>query len=102
FKTVKLKSGEQIRLAVRRAKDPDGDYFIRVGQSLAPVQAARWRLLLVLGIAIPGALLLGSYGGLLLANEALSPVDRITRAAEQIGAGDLSERVPLPDKMDEI
>jgi len=102
FKTVTLKSGEQIRLAVRRAKDPDGDYFIRVGQSLAPVQAARWRLLLVLGIAIPGALLLGSYGGLLLANEALSPVDRITRAAEQIGAGDLSERVPLPDKMDEI
>ncbi len=47
-------------------------------------------------------MLLGSYGGLLLANEALSPVDRITRAAEQIGAGDLSERVPLPDKMDEI
>lgn len=103
FKTITLKTGEQIRLATRRTTDPDGDtYFIRVGQSLAPLQRARWRLLLVLGIAIPGALLLGSYGGLLLANEALSPVDRITRVAEQIGAGDLSERVPLPDKMDEI
>jgi heavy metal sensor kinase len=104
FETITLKSGEQFRLVTRCAKDPvDGDtYFIRLGQSLAPLQKARRHLLLLLGIAIPVALLLGSYGGLLLANQALSPVDRITRAAEQIGAGDLSERVPLPDKMDEI
>src|SRR5262249_54404078 len=60
------------------------------------------RLLVVLGVAIPLVLLLGSTGGLLLANQALRPVDRITRAAEQIGAGDLTERVPSPAKMDEI
>src|SRR6266511_3930190 len=51
---------------------------------------------------IPHALLLGSYGGLLLANQALRPVDRMTRAAEQIAAGDLSERVPEPSRMDEL
>src|SRR5262249_43134296 len=41
------------------------------------------------------------YGGLLLANQALKTVDRKTRAAEQIGAGDLTERVSLPSRMDE-
>ena len=54
------------------------------------------------GIAIPLALLMGSYGGLLLANQALRPVDRMTRAAEHIAAGDLSERVPEPARMDEL
>jgi heavy metal sensor kinase len=56
----------------------------------------------MLGVGIPIALLLGSYGGLYLANQALRPVDRITRGAEQIAAGDLSERVPVPGTTDEI
>jgi heavy metal sensor kinase len=104
FESVKLPSGEEVRIATRRIKDYDGDgsYYIRLGKSLESLRIARKRLLIVLGIAIPLALLLGSYGGLLLANQALRPVDRITRAAEQIGAGDLTERVPAPAKMDEI
>lgn len=108
FKSVKLKSGESLRVATHRADDPEGDgtYFIRLGQSMVAIQSAERRALIVLGIAIPLALLLGSFGGLLLANQALSPVDRITKAAEQIAAGDLTERVPMPAsgsaKMDEI
>jgi len=104
FETLKLKSGEEVRVVTRRAKDQDGDpFFIRVGQSLVPLQKARRRLLLILGIAVPAVLLLSSYGGLLLANQALRPVDRITRAAQEIGvAGDLSKRVPLPTRMDEL
>src|SRR5690606_14529958 len=76
--------------------------YLRLGQSLGSIEIARRRLLIILGLGIPLALLLGSYGGLVLANQALRPVDRITRAAEQIGAGDLSERVPATSKMDEI
>lgn len=104
FDTVKLESGEPLRTATRRVKDHDGEgtYFIRLGQSLAAMQSARRRALIVLGIAIPMALLLGSFGGLVLANQALSPVDRITSAAELIAKGDLTERVPVPEKMDEI
>lgn len=108
FKSIRLESGESLRVATRRVKDYDseGTYFIRLGQSLAAVEGARRRALLVLGIAIPLALMLGSFGGLLLANQALSPVDRITSAAEQIAKGDLTERVPMPAnsaaKMDEI
>ncbi|MEO6726806.1 MAG: ATP-binding protein [Blastocatellia bacterium] len=104
FASVKLESGEPLRVATRRVKDNDGDgtYFIRLGQSQVAVQSARRLALIVLGIGIPLALLLGSFGGLVLANQALSPVDRITCAAELIAKGDLTERVPAPEKMDEI
>ena len=105
FNTMELESGEPMRVATRRVLDHEGNgtYFIRLGQSLEALDIARKRLLLVLGLAIPAVLLLGSYGGLLLANQALRPVDRITKAAEQIGAaGDLSERVPASARMDEI
>jgi heavy metal sensor kinase len=104
FDTIKLNNGELLRVAMRRVKDHSGNgsYYIRLGQSLESLRLARRRLLIILGIAIPLALLLGSYGGLLLANQALRPVDRITRAAEQISTGDLTERVPTPAKMDEI
>jgi two-component system OmpR family sensor kinase len=101
--TIRLPSGELLRLATRRSKGYDGaDFYVRLGQSLAALERARARLLLILGISIPVALLLSSFGGLVLANQALSPVDRITKAAEEIGAGDLSKRVPTPSKMDEI
>ena len=103
LESIRLPSGELFRLITRRAVYPDGDtFFIRVGQSLRPLQEARRRLIVLLLIAVPIALLLGSYGGLLLANQALRPVDRVASAAERISASDLSERVPLPEKMDEI
>lgn len=104
FDTTRLEFGEQMRVATRRVKDHDGDgtFFIRLGQSLAALQSARRRAVLVLVVAIPLALLLGSFGGLVLANQALTPVDRITSAAELIAKGDLTERVPEPEKMDEI
>jgi two-component system, OmpR family, sensor kinase len=103
FNTLKLSTGEQIRVALQRTKDQEGQtFFIRVGQSLSPLQSARLQLIILLALAGPLALLLGSYGGLLLANQALHPVDRLTRAAEEIEAGDLSKRVQVPDKMDEL
>lgn len=101
--TILMPSGELLRVATRRTRGHDGaDFYVRLGHSLAALQQARKRLLLVFGIAIPLALLLSSFGGLVLANQALRPVDRITKAAEQIAAGDLSERVPVPQKMDEL
>jgi len=55
-----------------------------------------------MAMAIPIALFLGGIGGLVIANQALYQVDRIRQTAEQINAGDLTERVPLPARMDEI
>ncbi len=104
YQTIKLPNGEQLRVVTLRASDPDGEgtYFIRLGHSLRIFQNARRRTLILLSIAIPVALLLGTYGGLVLANQALRPVDRLTRAAEQIAAGELTERVPEQARMDEM
>ncbi|MFN0123528.1 MAG: sensor histidine kinase [Blastocatellia bacterium] len=103
LETASAPDGELFRLATRRAVDPDGEvFFIRVGQSLKPLQETRRRVVLLLLLAVPIALLLGSYGGLLLANQALRPVDRITSAARDIQASDLSQRVPQPETRDEI
>jgi heavy metal sensor kinase len=103
YDTVRTLNGEEFRIATRRGKGYDGmDFYVRVGQSLSALQRARWRLLLILGIAIPLALLLGSYGGWALANQALRPVDELTRTAENISARDLTERVPVPAQNDEL
>ena len=101
--TINLASGEQLRIATLRTTDKlNQSMFVRVGQSLRPLQKARRQLLLLLALAGPAALLMGSYGGLLLANQALRPVDRLTRAAKEIEAGDLAKRVHVPAKMDEL
>lgn len=55
--------------------------------------AAQTRELLAL---LPLALLVAAGGGLFLTERALRPMREITRAAEQIGAGDLSRRLQVP------
>lgn len=105
FSTLRTEKGEPLRVATRRVPDPEGEpgtYFIRLGQSLVALEQARQRLLVGLGLAIPLVLLMGSFGGLILARQALRPVDRMTRIADRIGGGDLTERVPVPPHQDEI
>lgn len=103
FDEVSLSPTEHVRIITWPARDEDGEtFFVVVGQSLRDVQNAQRQLLLLLGIANPVALLLASLGGLWIANKALSPVDKLTRAAERIGRGNLSERVDEPRSRDEI
>jgi two-component system OmpR family sensor kinase len=104
FSSVTTEDHRLIRLATRRVQSHSGTdpYFIRSGQSLETLNLARRQLLVLLAMTIPVALLLGSFGGLILAHQALRPVDRIRRTAERINGGDLTERVPVPERMDEI
>ena len=100
---VSLSPTEHVRLITWPARDEDGElFFVVVGQSLRDVQRAQKQLIILLAIANPLALLLSSLGGLWLASRALSPVDRLTRAAERIGRGNLSERVEEHGSQDEI
>jgi heavy metal sensor kinase len=103
FDEVSLSETEHVRIITWPARDEDGElFFVVVGQSLRDVQRAQKQLILLLAIANPLALLLASLGGLWLASRALSPVDRLTRAAERIGRGNLSERVEEHRSRDEI
>jgi two-component system heavy metal sensor histidine kinase CusS len=101
FKTIKLDkkltlvmchmislNGRPVRLHIGGALDEEA-YIL---------QQYRNALLLLL----PGLLVLSSISGYFLSRHALRPVDRMTRAALDIGIGNLSKRLPVPSAKDEI
>lgn len=53
-------------------------------------------------LLMPVLLLVSTAAGYLLSRRALRPVDRMTRAALDIGIGNLSRRLPVPAARDEI
>lgn len=53
-------------------------------------------------LLMPGLLGLSALSGYLLSRHALKPVDRMTKAAVNIGIGNLSARLPVPQAKDEI
>jgi len=71
--------------------------ILQVGTSLQPTEETLHRLLLILIATIPIALLVALAGGWFLAGRSLRPVQSITQAAQRIAAGDLSQRLVMPD-----
>lgn len=60
------------------------------------------RLATLLGIALPGALLLASLAGYQVAGAALRPVEHIRARAAAIGEADVDQRLPQPGTRDEL
>jgi heavy metal sensor kinase len=103
FDEVSLSPDERARIITWPSRDEDGEpFFVVVGQSLKDLERAQRQMLVLLAVSNPIALLLASLGGLWIANKALRPVDRLTRAAERIGSGNLSERVEESRSRDEL
>jgi len=76
--------------------------IVRVGTSLQPLEETLHRLLIILLITVPLALLASLGGGWFLAGRALRPVEAITQAAERIAGGDLTQRLSVSMAQDEI
>jgi two-component system, OmpR family, heavy metal sensor histidine kinase CusS len=53
-------------------------------------------------LLLPGILILSSLSGYFLSRRAMEPVDRMTKAAVNIGIGNLSARLPVPPTKDEV
>jgi len=103
FTTIQVPSGETWRaltIPVTRGTRQVG--ILQVARSQQDVVVAIDQLLRLILIAIPTTLLMASAGGLFLAARALGPIDRITRAAGQIGADDLSYRLQQSHNADEV
>jgi heavy metal sensor kinase len=96
--------GTAMRVVTWRVLGPTGeiDSFIRAGYVIEDIYRAERQLLLTLVIAIPMALVMASYGGKILADKLLKPVDRIAHTAQAIGARSLKERVEVPKSGDEL
>jgi signal transduction histidine kinase len=73
-----------------------------VGATRGDRNEALNRLDLALAVGVPGALLLATYGGWLLAGLALRPVERLRREAAAIGASGLDRRLDVPGTHDEV
>lgn len=58
--------------------------------------------LTLLQVGIPVVLLIATLGGLFLSARALNPLNNMINTAKEIKAGELSQRVPVPNANDEI
>ena len=102
FETVRFHDEIPIRLLsfpIRRGENLVN--ILRVGASLRPLEEMLSRLVFVLLIGSPLAVVVSMLGGWFLAGRALRPVDTITLAAQRIAGGDLTQRIETTSK-DEI
>ncbi|GAC1391249.1 MAG: ATP-binding protein [Ktedonobacteraceae bacterium] len=100
---VTTRNGEQVRLysmVLRENGTPVA--IVQIGESLAQLNAALHSVILELVFIAPFVLLLGALGSYWLASRAFVPIDRLTRTTQQIQAGDLHQRVPVPRTHDEV
>jgi heavy metal sensor kinase len=81
---------------------PHGAGIVQVAETYTHIQEVQQQLIFLLGLGIPFTLLAASAGGWFLATNALSPIDRITRAAQQMSANDLHQRLNLKLPNDEV
>ena len=75
---------------------------LQVGRSEEDVSETLAKLLLIMAIAYPVTLAVAGFGGIFLAGRALSPIDNITRAARQISAEGLDQRLNIGLPNDEV
>jgi heavy metal sensor kinase len=76
--------------------------WIQAAQSLWLVDEALDNMRNHLMLGVPLMLILAGIGGFFLSGKALKPIDRITRTAQTIGAGDLSRRIDYGGPEDEV
>lgn len=74
---------------------PSGRYLVELGYSLAPLEEAERRLLVLLAWMLPFLVLCSTVGGYLLVQRALRPVDQMSDSARQMSVQDLEARLPV-------
>jgi heavy metal sensor kinase len=103
FRTVTV-DGQETRVCSMVIREgppgspPEGEALAGVVQTAQPLTDVNQEvadLTRTLMTLIPLGLIITALGGAFLANRALHPVQQITRAAERIGAQDLSRRLPV-------
>jgi signal transduction histidine kinase len=94
-------SGEVAHLRVLAAR-LDGGGLLAVGKSTEPLDDIGTAILESFAAAFGAVLVVGIIGGLALSMLFLSRVETITRTAESIIAGDLSQRIPTRGTNDDF
>jgi heavy metal sensor kinase len=101
--TVIAQGGQAVRLYSTALTENGSIYgVVQVGESLTPLGSTLRSALIELLLVGPFVLLLGAVGSYWLAAHAFRPITRLTRTAQDIEAGDLHQRVPVPSARDEV
>lgn len=101
--TVNLgREGESFRAVVGPIDRLGQRQVLAVAEPFQPVEDSVQRVLTLLLITVPVALVAAAAGGWWLARKALRPVERMTSKAEQIGIDRLGERIVIPHGSDEL
>ena len=100
---LNLSGGHTLLIATLNFKSSGNpDYHVEFGALLDPVETMLNHLFLQLALGLPLAVVIITAGGYWLVRRALTPVEQITRAAEQITQFNLSERLPVTHAGDEL
>ena len=91
-------AGRPVRIGIFR----DNELTLHVGADLRDIEQLGWEIARSQVIVIPAVLLLIAAGSWWLGSIALTPIERIRRAAERITAERLDERIPSQGPADEI
>lgn len=103
FTTESISGGADLIRLHRYPVGASGEaVVIVVATSLEELADTLDALRAILGLAVPILVALAAAGGYVLAARALAPIDRITRTARRISGEDLSARIRLPAREDEV
>jgi heavy metal sensor kinase len=94
--------GILLRLLTRRVEVANQIYTVQVASVITPFDLLLRRLRLFAFVILPIIIVSSGFGGYWLSGRAMSPIDSITRAAQQISERNLSKRLPLPEARDEL
>jgi heavy metal sensor kinase len=96
------RGGKHIRMVAMPVRYKGRRQVLVAVESLASVDRAVDRVLVLLLVGGVAALALVALGGWWIARKALRPVERMTTRADQIGIDALSERIDVPRVEDEV
>lgn len=102
FESHQQKEGPRWRIMTRKVKGPEAQLVVQIARSLEYFDHEASELLLALLVTGPFVLLIALSGGYFLAGRALTPLERMTEAANRVGARQLEQRLEVVNPNDEL
>jgi hypothetical protein len=92
----------QIRFSAQTVDGPDGRYTVLVGEGSQVVFSTVKTVVVALALAAPIVVAVSATITYILVRRSMRSVDEIRSRVAEISTSDLTERVPVPEKTDEI
>ncbi len=102
YQTVRTPAGAHVRVLTAIKQIGTLPVIMRVARSEDELRGNFRRLLLIISIGVPLAVLCAAVAGYFISGRALTPLARMAERARSISAEDLSQRLPVDNPEDEL